>query len=296
MVSAADRVRAHAQAAEVDRFVRIGTREALRWFVAFRADAFSALATGRNPLEKLQPALNAFEDTLAAAMLVARLRGVLRVRRLTRHRVRTAALAASQSDVFDAAAASLRNLLGFSEREMSAIERQFNTDVVRVSSQLSGKIQRVLRAEVNQIHAEGLHVAAGKKRLGEAFQAAGIVPENSFTLETIVRTQTMLAYGAGKANVESDPAIQEILWGYKYVTVGDDRMRPTHAAMNGVTLPKEDPFWDVNYPPCGWNCRCQALPVLEEVAVTKPPAGFVGADEGFRFRPDQLFGPLPGDA
>lgn len=291
-VSAADRARANQQAAEADRFARIGTRVAARTFAVFRADALAALASGRSPLEKLQPAILSLQDTLESAMLVARLKGVLRVRRLTRRRI-PRDLAASQGDTFDLAAASLQKLLGFSERELDSIQRQFHTDVVRVTAQLSGKIERQLRSEVNQIQLEGLHVAEGKKRLGEAFKAAGIVPENSFTLESIVRTQTMLAYGAGKANVESDPAIQEILWGYKYVTVGDDRVRPTHAAMDGVTLPKDDPFWDVNYPPCGWACRCQALPILEEVEITKPPAGFVGADPGFRFRPDQLFGPLP---
>ncbi len=42
----------------------------------------------------------------------------------------------------------------------------------------------------------------------------------------------------------------------QYRTVGDDRVRPEHAAMHGITLPPSDPFWASYYPPNGWNCRC----------------------------------------
>lgn len=44
----------------------------------------------------------------------------------------------------------------------------------------------------------------------------------------------------------------------EYVTFGDDRVRPSHAAMNGVVAAQDDPFWQKNYPPNGHNCRCTA--------------------------------------
>jgi SPP1 gp7 family putative phage head morphogenesis protein len=43
-----------------------------------------------------------------------------------------------------------------------------------------------------------------------------------------------------------------------YVTVGDDRVRPAHRELEGVTRPVDDPFWSIYYPPNGWNCRCIA--------------------------------------
>lgn len=43
-----------------------------------------------------------------------------------------------------------------------------------------------------------------------------------------------------------------------YRTVGDDRVRPSHQALDGVTRPKSDSFWKTYYPPNGWNCRCDA--------------------------------------
>lgn len=50
----------------------------------------------------------------------------------------------------------------------------------------------------------------------------------------------------------------------QYRTAGDDRVRPEHAALNGVTLPPSDPFWDIYYPPNGWNCRCTVVQVSRQ--------------------------------
>lgn len=47
----------------------------------------------------------------------------------------------------------------------------------------------------------------------------------------------------------------------QYRTAGDDKVRPEHAALNGVTLPPSDPFWSTYYPPNGWNCRCTVVQV-----------------------------------
>ena len=48
----------------------------------------------------------------------------------------------------------------------------------------------------------------------------------------------------------------------QYRTQKDDRVRPEHAALDGVTLPMSDPFWESYYPPNGWNCFYQGTPVL----------------------------------
>lgn len=48
----------------------------------------------------------------------------------------------------------------------------------------------------------------------------------------------------------------------QYRTAGDDRVRAEHAALEGVTLPIDDPFWEEYYPPNGWNCFTSRTPVL----------------------------------
>lgn len=95
----------------------------------------------------------------------------------------------------------------------------------------------------------------------------------------------------------------------QYRTAGDDRVRPEHAALNGITLPPSDKFWDEYYPPNGWRCRCTAVQVRRgkypesdsdeavkagEKATTQ--IGKDGTDKGriFRFNPgkqEKIFPP-----
>ncbi len=56
----------------------------------------------------------------------------------------------------------------------------------------------------------------------------------------------------------------------QYRTAGDDKVRPEHAALDRVTLPIDDPFWDTYYPPNGWNCRCTVVQVRKSKYPTTP--------------------------
>ena len=49
----------------------------------------------------------------------------------------------------------------------------------------------------------------------------------------------------------------------QYRTQHDDKVRPAHAALDRVTLPPSDSFWESYYPPNGWNCRCTVVQVLK---------------------------------
>ena len=56
----------------------------------------------------------------------------------------------------------------------------------------------------------------------------------------------------------------------QYRTAGDSKVRPEHAALNGVTLPPSDPFWQTYHPPNGWNCRCTVVQVRKTKYPTTP--------------------------
>ncbi len=49
-----------------------------------------------------------------------------------------------------------------------------------------------------------------------------------------------------------------------YRTVGDDKVRPEHAALDGLTLPASDPAWSKIYPPNDWRCRCWVDAIMKE--------------------------------
>ena len=68
----------------------------------------------------------------------------------------------------------------------------------------------------------------------------------------------------------------------QYRTQKDDKVRPEHAALDGVTLPPSDSFWSEFYPPNGWNCRCNVV----QVRKSKYPA--TDHNEAMRLGDDAL--------
>lgn len=65
----------------------------------------------------------------------------------------------------------------------------------------------------------------------------------------------------------------------QYRTAGDNRVREEHAALNGTTLPKSDPFWNSYTPPNGWNCRCTTVEVLKDKFPTSDSEKAIKAGE-----------------
>ena len=54
-----------------------------------------------------------------------------------------------------------------------------------------------------------------------------------------------------------------------YHTVGDQRVRYSHAILDGITRPVGDKFWNKVNPQNDWGCRCMLLPSDSEVKVSE---------------------------
>jgi SPP1 gp7 family putative phage head morphogenesis protein len=52
---------------------------------------------------------------------------------------------------------------------------------------------------------------------------------------------------------------KDVLPYLQYRTAGDGRVRPEHAALDGIVKKVDDPFWNKYMPPNGWNCRCSVI-------------------------------------
>jgi len=78
-------------------------------------------------------------------------------------------------------------------------------------------------------------------------------------LQLIYETNLRQSFAAGRwQRVQRNKSVLHYL---RYRTARDERVRPAHAAWEGVTLPVDHPWWQTHYPPCGWRCRCRAYAV-----------------------------------
>lgn len=155
---------------------------------------------------------------------------------------------------------------------------------------------------IEQALANGETLPQFKERILEAIKAKGW---HGYRIENIFRTNMQSAYAAGR--YKKMQAVKKSRPYWQYMAVMDKRVRPSHAILHGKVYPADHEFWDSNYPPNGFRCRCgvvtlserqvkaQGLTVETEMPQadiwTDPktkmeyPVNFPGADSGFRNNP-----------
>ena len=268
-VTADQRKQAARATADKAKLLRIGLRAVQQ--VGFRAQrsAYREFKAGRDPgtiaariiRKEFLPILT---SAMAAAHVSGRRRAVLNAPKGL-----TLSLA---GDPFLEAVESMTQRAAVTNAQMDALADTYGVYAIKVTETFTNHVNRKLIKVVGSATQEGLHIREAKHRLLTAFDELGMTPDNSFTLEGIFRTESAKAYSAGAYEIEQDEAIQGSLWGYRYVTVGDDRVRDRHVGFDGVTLSKSDSFWDVNRAPNGWACRCEPIPLFDEYKQSKPQA------------------------
>jgi SPP1 gp7 family putative phage head morphogenesis protein len=80
--------------------------------------------------------------------------------------------------------------------------------------------------------------------------------------ELILRSHGYAAYA--KANYAALEDQIEIFPWRKYQTAQDERVRGTHAALDGVIAPANSPFWRAHTPPWDFGCRCDIVGLTDE--------------------------------
>jgi SPP1 gp7 family putative phage head morphogenesis protein len=153
-------------------------------------------------------------------------------------------------------------------------------------------LQRVYD-EIGRALSAGTSFRDFKKNLAGVWKKAGFTGGKAYRIENIFRTNMQSAYAAGRYKQMRRVASRRPFWQYR--AVGDQRTRQSHAAMNGLVFPADDPIWNTWYPPNGYMCRCkvrslsarqvkkQGIKVEKGTKVIMPP------DPGFRNNPGKTF-------
>lgn len=102
-------------------------------------------------------------------------------------------------------------------------------------------------------------------------------------VKTIYRTNMATAAMAGM--YKELKSMTGLIPYWRYVTVGDGRVREEHAKIHGKILRHDDPFWDKYFPPNGYNCRCRVEALSEEEMKKKGLKVSDGRSMGYEVMP-----------
>lgn len=98
-------------------------------------------------------------------------------------------------------------------------------------------------------------------------------------LKTIYRTNMRTARAVARHQTMKEGAVERPYW--MYDAMDDARTRASHAAMDNLVFPHDDPIWDTHFPPNGWNCRCRVVPLSREEMESR---GLAPQDSGGRLQ------------
>lgn len=100
-----------------------------------------------------------------------------------------------------------------------------------------------------------------KDVLRGAFQTWGVTGSSPHHLDTVFRNATLGAYADGRWSQLQRVKRRRPYW--RYLTVGDGRVRESHQAMHGRVYHADDAVWQSWYPPNGHACRCMVESLSE---------------------------------
>lgn len=163
-----------------------------------------------------------------------------------------------------AAAAHLRQLTPVTRATYDGLSAQYQRDAFTVAGTSDLRLIQKIRDELADVTEKGGTKEEFDQAVAKLTSEAGVEQLNAFTLDTVFQTNMQKAYALGRYEQQMDPDTLLALPYGQYLTVGDDRVRPEHACLDGFVAKMEDPVWRKIYPPNGFNCRCMRVGILKE--------------------------------
>jgi SPP1 gp7 family putative phage head morphogenesis protein len=168
---------------------------------------------------------------------------------------------------FEDAVAFFRAKNLISEAEFDAMRDRYREGGFIARRLATRRLQEVARTSIGRLLDQGLTVDEVYRAIREAeadeIRALGISPASPAYLETVVRTNVATSYGHGRWQAVNAPEVAALRPFLRYVTAGDEAVRPMHRALHGKVFRTGTPEAAYYAPPLGFRCRC-SLSTLSE--------------------------------
>jgi len=156
--------------------------------------------------------------------------------------------------------------IDWSLEDKEALEA-FKAEAFEVGEIVSTEMMEMMKEEASKALSDGVTFQEWRKSI----QLKGFEAGNPYHLRTNFNTAINNSYlAATYIQAEKDSSLFPFI---KYQAIMDDRVRDEHAALHGYIYPVNDSFWDENWPPNGWNCRCDVEQISKTEAEKDPMFG-----------------------
>jgi SPP1 gp7 family putative phage head morphogenesis protein len=149
--------------------------------------------------------------------------------------------------------------------------------------------------------ATGVDFGEWRATMREALERewGGSVADPGNRLETIFRTNVQGAYGAGRYEQLTAPAVAQARPYWMYDAILDARTTEGCSELNGTIRPASDPWWNNRIPPRHFRCRSGLRSLREDQArrrgITDLPP-MIEPEDGFGHPPgEREWAPMPSD-
>jgi SPP1 gp7 family putative phage head morphogenesis protein len=238
-------------------------------------------------------------DFMAASNIMGRLHVREEVRKKTGKSVGVNSLATFSSGIRDAglvfepvankeAVEHIKNLTPRTRRIFDGLSKHYQKQTFTVAKLTNSRLVESVKKEVLKILSKGGTVDDFRRAVNRITDSSNIERLTMQHIETVFRTNIQTAYSAGRIEQQRDADVISVMPFWRYLTIGDDRTRVNHEAMDGFIALADDSVWEIWYPPAGFNCRCSVESLMEEEVDNVKEASTPGRsrmtalpDEGF---------------
>lgn len=155
------------------------------------------------------------------------------------------------------------------QHEYNDLTAQAKAAAFTVARVLTADAVEAVRDAVAETVEKGKTLREFRREVGPALDGSGL---SDAQVEAIFRTETARAMASGLITALNQPAVANEFPYYRFSHIHDARTRPEHVwlgthGLDGTGIYRtDDPVGRKFFPPCGWSCRCVAIPYSVESA------------------------------
>jgi len=179
------------------------------------------------------------------------------------------------------------------ERELSTLLKDYAQRADKARQLMLAQVQTFVRSELEKSIAEGGTFKQFAREIESGAEPLGITVDDPSYLNMVFRTNVQSAYGAGRYRAMTDPVVMDERPYSELRTVGDARVRPEHAAGDGVVTLIGSAAFRYCACPLGYSCRCANVTLTrEELNGRQVITEIAELPEGFRAEPGFTSAPV----